>query len=79
MKKPGEKGKCLNCEFCRSPGGDWISAWCMYKNMRYICGGPDRSIQYKNRKELINQNQGKAIELLKNRINPSWCPLRKED
>lgn len=80
MKAPGEKGKCLTCEYCSSIDGNWRYAWCMYKNMRLICGpkviDADRSM---SKKEFREKYKDWSLKTLEKRVNPSWCPLRNKE
>ena len=78
MKKPGEKGKCLSCKYVHS-GVEQLNAWCMAKNMRFICGVTINLDGPKLKPEVLRDlHKGKLINMLGNRVNPNWCPYRQE-
>ena len=78
-KKPGEKGKCLSCEYCYI-GTDEINAWCMYKNMRFIYGitlsSEDRGLKHA---QIKTKYKGQLVAKLQTKINMAWCPFRQEE
>lgn len=83
MAKPGEKGKCLNCTnmFCQSG-----TAWCTAKQMRKIAKTPYSSYDMERIREfrgaitaVNNERKEKTLKKLQDIVNPSWCPLRKEE
>lgn len=79
MSKPGEKGKCVTCRHLYM-GDEKMYASCLFKNSRHICN-VDRSneepgLRHRQLKQIY---EGKLILILKNKINPYWCPLRQEE